>query len=203
MTDGIVDDREGSAAGLLPAMSRRDVLSAVAAASALAAVPLSSAWAAARPAGMPTRAIFDRGVPQGLAFAERARGGGLSAFGFSGDVSRIWFDQLLPALEADRGPLIGLTGAGALFCFEQLAWQLGMRVRLRVDHMAARGDFSHVSAGVPSSVLARLQAAKFAFGEKAADLALDGRAAWRNHTHAAAAHPGTLVTWVIAPLDLA
>lgn len=193
-----------SVAAVLPAVSRRGVLSGAVAASALVLPSAPSAWAAIAPRrGGPLRAVFDRAVPQGLAFAERARLQGVASFGFTEDMSRLWLDRLLPALREDRGPMMGLTGAGALFCFEQLAWDVGMRVRLRVDHVRGPGGFEHFAGtNLPSAVLSRLRAANAAFGESAADMALDCRPAWGDCTHAAAADAEALVTWVIAPLDL-
>lgn len=203
MTERIVPDGQGACA-ILSTASRRGVLSGAVAASGLALAPAVPAWATTAPAPAPLRAVFDRSLPQGLGFAERLRVRGISATSFAGDVSGLWFDVLLPALRKERGPLTGLTGAGALFCVEQLAWDVGMRVRLRVDHVKAGGGFEHVAGGaLPPAVLSRLRAADAAFGETAADLALECRAAWGNCTHAPAAGANALVTWVIAPLDAA
>lgn len=199
MTERIVPDGDR-----MPAISRRGVLSGAVAASALALVPAAPAWAAMAPVQAPLRAVFDRSLPQGLGFAERLRGQGVRSMGFAGDVSSLWFDELLPMLRSERGPLVGLTGAGALFCFEQLAWDVGMRVRLRIDHLKGEDGFEHFAgAALPPAVLSRLRTADAAFGETAADLALECRAAWGNCTHAPAASAHALVTWVIAPLDAA
>lgn len=203
MTERIIPVEDGARA-MRSAVSRRGVLSGTVAASALALAPAVPAWAAIAPVQAPLRAVFDSSLPQGLGFAERLRGQGISPMSFAGDVSKLWFDELLPILRKEHGPLVGLTGVGALFCFEQLAWDVGMRVRLRVDHVKAEDGFEHFAGAVlPPAVLSRLRAADAAFGETAADLALECSAAWGNCTHAPAASAHALVTWVIAPLDAA
>lgn len=191
--------------GMLP-MARRSVLSGGAAAATLMAGGAPSALASLGRGEGAARAVFDSRVPQALAFGEQAAGRNIAAFGFAGDMSPLWFDTLLPSLRTDRGMLMGLTDAGALFCFERLAWDIGMRVRLRIDHRAGADGFSHAaSVDVPNALRDRLDGAGPGFGAAAADAALDCRAAWGDCTHVpvpGAAGPAgqELVTWVIAPL---
>lgn len=191
--------------GMLP-MGRRSVLSGAAGVAALAAGRAPSALAGVGAGAGPARAVFDTRVPQALAFAEQAAGRNITTFAFAGDMSRLWFDTVLPLLRADRGMLMGLTDVGALFCFERLAWDIGMRVRLRIDHQVHADGLRHVaSAAVPNALRARLDGAGPGFGAAAADAALDCRAAWGDCTHApvptATGQAGQqLVTWVIAPL---
>jgi hypothetical protein len=188
------------------AVRRREVLFAAALAPAMTFRWGPANAAASGPAGAVFGAVFDSGVPQSLAFAERTRSMGLRSFGFAGDMSSVWFDQLLPALRAKPAPLIGLTTPGALFCFEQLAWNAGMRVGLRIDHRAGRDGIEHLaSAPLPADVRAQLGEVNRAFGSCAADVAVGSRAVWGDCTHAVV--PATdglgaraLVTWVIAPL---
>jgi hypothetical protein len=188
------------------AVRRREVLFAAALAPAMTFRWGPANAAASGPAGAVFGAVFDSGVPQSLAFAERTRSMGLRSFGFAGDMSSVWFDQLLPALRAKPAPLIGLTTPGALFCFEQLAWEAGMRVGLRIDHREGRDGVEHLaSAPLPADVRAQLGKLNRAFGSCAADVAIGSRAVWGDCTHAVV--PTThglgasaLVTWVIAPL---
>lgn len=197
-------EASGSACTFQAFASRRGVLAGAAAVSALAFAPVMPASAGIARADAPRRAIFEQHAEQSLAFAQRARAQGLPALGFAGDMSGLWFDQLLPALRKDGAPLMGLTSTDALFCFEHLAWDVGMRVRLRVDHVRGPGGFQHLaSAELPPSVISRLRADDAAFGSTAAELALDCRGAWGDCTHAPVAGPAALATWVIAPLDLA
>jgi len=163
---------------------RREVLLAAAMAPALAFPYSQSKADASGPAGVVFGAVFDSRFPQSLAFAERARALGIRPFGFTGEMSSLWFDQLLPALQTSPTPLVGLTSTGALFCFEQMAWDAGMRVRFRIDHR--EGDRG--------------------FGAGIADVALSCTAAWGDCTHAVVPPRDVLgsqalVTWVIAPLN--
>jgi hypothetical protein len=183
---------------------RRDVLLAAAMAPTLA-VPCGPTMAAASgSAGAILGAIFDSRFAQCLAFAERARSLGIRPFGFTGEMSSLWFDQLLPALQTSAMPLVGLTSTGALFCFEQLAWNAGMRVRMRIDHREKGDAVQHLpSAELSPALRAQLVHAGRDFGRRAADVALSCNAAWGDCTHAIV--PGTdvpgsqaLVTWVIA-----
>jgi len=188
------------------AVRRREVLLAAALVPATTFRWGPATAAASGPAGGVFGAVFDFGLPQGLAFAERSSSLGLQSFGFAGDMSSLWFDRLLPALQAKPTPFIGLTTPGALFCFEQLAWDVGMRVGLRIDHRKGRDGVEHLaSAQLPADVRAQLGKLNWAFGNCAADAAVGSRAVWGDCTHAVV--PATdvlgaqaLVTWVIAPL---
>jgi hypothetical protein len=187
------------------AMQRRKLMLAAALTPVLP-LPFGPARAFTPPPGG-VRAVFDERFPQSVAFADRARGWGATPFGFPGDISTLWFEKILPALDARPMPLVGLTNIGALFCFEQLAWNAGMRVRLRIDHREDARSVRHIaSVDMPAAMRARLEGAGHAFGRHAADAALACRPMWGDCTHAAvpeADAPGTqaLVTWVIAPLN--
>jgi hypothetical protein len=164
-------------------------------------------WNAAGPESAPgvLGAMVDHRFSQSLAFAERARSLGIEPYGFAGDISSLWFDRVLPALQGSPKPFVGLTTTGALFCFEQLAWNAGMRVRFRLDHRERDDGLQHfASAQLPAGLHARLVDADRAYGARAADMALGCQAAWSDCTHAVV--PATdvmgtqaLVTWVIAP----
>jgi len=189
-----------------PGVQRRNVMLAAALAPTLA-LPFGASNAAATIRPDAVRAVFDRRFPQSLAFAERAKSQGIGQFGIAGEISTLWFDEIVPALHARPMPLIGLTSIGSLFCFEQMAWSVGLRVRLRIDHReGARGVRHFPSADLPIAMRVQLGRAEHAFGGSAVDVALGCRAAWGDCTHAIvpkAATPGTeaLVTWVIAPLN--
>lgn len=184
---------------------RREILLAAAVVPALAFA--YGPWNAARPDSVPgvLGAMVDHRFAQSLAFAERAKGLGIEPFGFAGDISSLWFDRVLPALQGNPMPFVGLTTTGALFCFEQLAWNAGMRVRFRLDHRETDDALQHfASAQLPAGLHGRLVDADRAYGARAADVALGCHAAWSDCTHAVV--PATdvmgaqaLVTWVIAP----
>lgn len=172
----------------------------------------ASSLAVPGPAPMPSDVlgvVTDDRFPQARAFADHAASNGLRSFRFSGEMSSVWFDQLFPALQATPLPLLGLTNIGALFCFEQLAWLVGLRVHLRIDHHDDSPGAHHVaSATLSSSMRSQLAAAGPAFGGPALDVALACRSDWHDCTHApirksSAPAADALVTWVIAPLGTA
>jgi len=81
------------------------------------------------------RAVFDeRFEPCRVFGAEFARAG-VPTSAIRGDVAELWYGDLRAALSKRRAPIAGLTNRTALFCLEELARDVGMRVVLRVDHM--------------------------------------------------------------------
>lgn len=162
---------------------------------------------------MPGRLVFDSRFVQARAAAAHAQGRGLPTLAFAGEVAGLWYGALLPKLRENPVPFAGLTNAGALFCLERWAWDAGMRVVLRVDHVEGdAGGWRHVpAAAMPREVAAAFNPGPADFGLHSADLVLDGCAAWRDCTHAAAPRSGEaresgaepLVTWVIAPARFA
>lgn len=181
-------------------ISRREALAFAAAVPAVAmSVPARAAIAGGTG---PLRAVVDSRITQAASFAGRLSARGGQVFAFAGDMAALWFDELLPSLQADRGPLIGLTGTGALFCFEQLGWQAGMRLRLHIGHSRTADGFAHAVAGFPAARLDPPAARDADFGAAAADFVLDSRPLWRDRTHASAVASGLLATWVIAPTGI-
>jgi hypothetical protein len=195
------NEKASAAQGLV---SRREILFAAAIAPALALAYGPSDAAVHDSARGFLGALVDHRFPESVAFAGRAKSLGIEPFGFAGDVSSLWFDRLLPALQANPRPFVGFTNTGALFCFEQLAWNAGMRVRFRLDHRERDGAIQHFpSADFPVGLRALLVDADRAYGARAADVALGCQAAWGDCTHAVVPAGDVmgaqaLVTWVIA-----
>jgi hypothetical protein len=54
--------------------------------------------------------------------------------GIAGDITALWYDDLYFRWQQGSTVVAGLTGASALFCLEELAWDAGHCVVLRVDH---------------------------------------------------------------------
>lgn len=88
--------------------------------------------AVARPG--PARFIFDDRFAQARALARAVRRQGMAAIGFSGDLTRLWREQLRTC----AGPIMGVTTPRAMFCLEQLSADHGWRIRER-DLRAADG----------------------------------------------------------------
>jgi hypothetical protein len=152
-------------------MDRRSVLKIGAATVAVALVRMSafgkSTW---RPGY--ERAVFDeRFEPCRVFGAEFARAGEPTS-AICGDVAKLWYEDLRVALSKRRAPIAGLTDRTALFCLEELARDVNMRVVLRVDHMIELGGLAqHAAAAEASIVSATRQLPKEPhFGRAMADL---------------------------------
>ena len=129
------------------------------------------------------KAVYDARFDAGLAFARRAGALGVSTTAIEGDMTRFWYDDLYHRWREGPAPIAGLTAHGPLFCFEQLARDLRMRVVLRAE----------------------LAPADSRIGERMAELVVRGRAAESSISglpsadsrRAAAGEP--LYAWLIAP----
>jgi hypothetical protein len=96
------------------------------------------------PARMPIafqRAVFDQRFAECRDFAAELRSAGVFTSAIRGDVAKLWYDDLRAYLRENRLPVAGLTDRAALFCLEELARDVGMRVIFRADHiMDQTGD---------------------------------------------------------------
>jgi hypothetical protein len=81
------------------------------------------------------RAVFDERFAECRGFAAELRGTGLFSSAIRGDVAGLWYYDLRPQLNSHRAPFTGLTDRAALFCLEELARDVNMRVIVRVDHL--------------------------------------------------------------------
>lgn len=64
-----------------------------------------------------------------------------------------WYETLYPQWKQAPVAIAGLTARGPLFCLEQLAWEHGMRVVFRAQHVAsAAGAVSHDIEGASEPV---------------------------------------------------
>jgi hypothetical protein len=122
-------------------ISRRYILKSGLAATSLplvASLPLVST--AATPSAVQVlshpslyRVIFDQRFAASRNFGAEARWQGHSVQGFNGDITNVWFNDLRPRWKAGPAAIAGFTAHGALFCLEQLAWDVGMRVVERTE----------------------------------------------------------------------
>ena len=108
----------------------------------------------------PTRAppalhkgIFDQRFAECRVFAAELYHAGVVTSAIGGDVAKLWYDDLRVHLRENRLPVAGMTDRAALFCLEELARDVGMRVIFRVDHMIDQnGHAQHTAVGQPSLV---------------------------------------------------
>ena len=100
------------------------------------------------------RAVFDERFVECRAFAAELRSSGVFASAIRGDVAELWYGDLRVHLSESRLPIAGLTDRAALFCLEELARDVGMRVIFRADHIIDQnGHTQHTPVG-PASLVA-------------------------------------------------
>lgn len=130
-------------------MNRRELLQS---GIAVGALPLAAtnAWArTARPA--PTTScvslyslVVDERFAESRAFGDEAVRLGARVQRMRGDITHLWYDDLYPRWRQERAAIAGLTAHGPLFCLEQLARDVRMRVIFRAQHRRALdGSFEH------------------------------------------------------------
>lgn len=94
------------------------------------------------------RAVFDERFAEARTFASVFQARGVPATGVRGDVAALWYCDLKARLLERRLPIVGLTDRTALFCLEELARDVGMKVQGRIDHTFDRnGALTHQVAG--------------------------------------------------------
>lgn len=117
------------------------------------------------------RAIFDGRSAEGLAFASEMRRKGVAVSEIGTDLGKLWYGDLQVRLCKSPAPIAGLTGRTALFCLEELARSVGMKVRYRVDHkLDPTGQLRHDAAG-PASIVEAASRLRSAYGHTMAVLA--------------------------------
>jgi len=80
------------------------------------------------------KVLFDTRFAAARSFGRTAAWRGESVHGFEGDITDVWYHDLHPRWQKGAAAIAGLTAHGALFCLEQLAWDVRMRVVYRAEH---------------------------------------------------------------------
>ena len=86
--------------------------------------------------------------------AAELHGAGIFTSAIRGDVAKLWYDDLRVHLRENRLPVAGATDRAELFCLEELARDVGMRVIFRVDHMMDENRHTQHNAVGPASPVA-------------------------------------------------
>jgi hypothetical protein len=196
--------------------SRRTFLQTAA---ALSAAPLAGAAAFAGGPHNPERkpltldaVIFDARHAESRAFSMRANVLGAPLRVIEGDVTDLWQREFSQRWK--RGPVTvaGLTERHALFLFEHLAWEHGMRVVFEAEHSpAADGAATHrILRAADRALLRELTAAGSEWPRAVADALVAGFAVPSRENgptgSAMAEHlgePDKLYSWIIAPRSVA
>jgi hypothetical protein len=157
-------------------ITRRTLLGFGAAGIAAAALPqrsFGSVLVACRRGSV--RALFQGHYAESLGFGEAMTARGVEATRLEGDLAQAWYAQLRPALLQRRQELVGLTDRLTLFCLEELARDVGLRVVGRIDHAVDPGGaVRHRATGSPGWLAAsRRLGTRSRFGESVAALLVD------------------------------
>jgi hypothetical protein len=153
------------------------------------------------------RAVFDERFAGCRAFAAELQGTGVSTSAIRGDVADLWYGDLRAHLSENRWPIAGLTDRAALFCLEELARDVGMRVVFRADHIIDQyGHARHTAVGpAPLVAAAHNLRPEAEFGRIMAGLltqfVFDGSGDTAAQKRTGPFSPGnktTLVSWFIA-----
>ena len=140
-------------------VSRRRVMQIGAAtvAGALVNLPVPGRNAATWAHDVFQRAVIDERFAECRAFAAEMGSAGVATSAIRGDVAELWYQDLRVQLSKNPTPLAGLTDRPALFCLEELARDVGMRVIARVDHVIENRRAEHKAVGPVSLVAASRQ----------------------------------------------
>ena len=160
------------------------------------------------------KVIYDERHTSSRAFASEVRKLGASVYGIKGDITDLWFHDLYARWKQGPAAIAGLTGHGAIFCLERLAWDQGMRVVFRGEHkQVSGGQIEHALSGPESMVrrAARLETNGTEWASLMAAVVTRcpaGRSEVFTTTVSASAAKHTsdtdeLISWVIAPVSRA
>lgn len=94
------------------------------------------------------RALFDERFAETRSFGTALAARGVPTHGIRGDAAMLWYCDLKARLVEERLPFVGMTDRAALFCLEELARDLGLKVCGRIDHsIDGLGNVSHQAVG--------------------------------------------------------
>lgn len=195
--------------------TRRDFIGGSIAAGVLAGIGyVPGAFARSRTTGVGLyKAIYDERYTEGVQFADEIKTLGIATRAIRGDITDLWFDDLALRWKQSPVAIAGLTTESALFCLERLAWDHRLRVVFRADHALAPGcvehtvscssatldqlhDLERINTGWWAPEVAHVVAEVPA--RKLPDSIRTVRTPATGHGDA-----GFLVSWVIAPVQLA
>lgn len=80
------------------------------------------------------KVVFDERFPDCVAFAAEMRRLGAVVHAIRGDMTDLWYRDLHHQWQTVPTAIAGMTGHGAMFCLERLAWDRQMRVVFRAEH---------------------------------------------------------------------
>lgn len=152
--------------------------------------------------------VYDTRFAESVAFGARSAALGLPAHAIAGNMTHLWYDEIYHRWQHSPTALAGLTAHGPMFCFAELARDVGMRVVFRAEHCpTAGGDIAHSFTGPVHMLSTALDACRRpeSLWSAMADV-VAGCPSGRTEIGSAGRTVGsappdaaTLYTWVIAP----
>ncbi len=168
-----------------------------------------ASWAGPVPLTPLLGVVYDTRFDESVAFARRSAALGLRTHAIAGDMTRLWYDEVYHHWRQRPTALAGLTAHGPMFCFAELARDVGMRVVFRAEHRAtADGAIAHAFTGPVSLLSTALDACGTPDGLWTAMADVVARcpsgcteiASATRVSGTAAPGADPLYTWVIAPV---
>ena len=157
--------------------------------------------------------VFDLRYAPSRAFAEKAERLGLPVHAIKGDMTDLWYHDLYARWKQGPAAIAGMTGHGAIFCLERLAWDQRMRVVFRADHRYLADDSVEHALSGPALMLKEAEALghEANWASEMANLvtrcpatrSLSSLANVVGPTERHADDPDHLISWVIAPIGSA
>lgn len=183
----------------------------------MTAVPLAAGAALtlgatqAKASGVPAvplhTVVFDERFADSVAFANEARWMGQRTSAISGDVTKLWYDDLYHAWKNGPVAIAGLTTKDAMFCLEILGNDAGLRLLVKGEHRIEAGRIEHRMSG-PELAVAGTSFDKCGadWSASVAQMLVGCPATREGRTEVtsvsggmAAPEPVTLVSWLLAP----
>lgn len=157
--------------------------------------------------------VYDTRFAESVAFARRSAALGLRTHPIAGDMTYLWYDGIYHHWKRGPKALAGLTAHGPMFCFAELARDVGMRVVFRAEHRPTGGGaVAHTftgpvamlspaldACGRPSSLWTAMADVVTSCPSGRTEIGSAVRTAGGVPPDAAPADSTTLYTWVIAP----
>ncbi|MBN4075637.1 hypothetical protein JYU22_03555 [Gammaproteobacteria bacterium AH-315-E17] len=97
---------------------------------------------------IPLQGIFDSNYEESRIFSETLASQGIALLDIKESLGAIWYSKLRSSLMEQPRALFGLTNRLSLFCLEELARDLNMKVHTRIDHLIdQQGRVEHLPVG--------------------------------------------------------
>lgn len=97
-------------------------------------------------------AVYDTRFAQSVGFAGRCLELGVPTRAIEADMTRLWYEEIHYRWQEGPAAIAGLTAYGPMFCFAELARDVGMRVVFRTEHRLGGAAPAHHVSG-PLSML--------------------------------------------------